>query len=635
MLAWLSVNLHTNRMPVFNRYEYNTLQDRDSIRVLFLLPSANNTSPLRCQILHIRLSDSNSSFSAISHTWGEDKPSETLEIKNGEDVTYLKITQNVETILKNCRDATRPRRLWIDSICLNQHDELEKAHQIPLMGNIYSQATAVHIWLGPGKESTAAVLAFFRKLSHLPDVSKWKYQYELAKVIFSFMQRLVHPNAGVAMKAIYGFFQDPWFGRRWIIQEACLARHGTVHCGKNSIELKTLSEAAIRLQRMDISDYPTKVAANLGPQTSKYSMLELLWHFHDSQCREPKDRIAAFQSLACDGKASQLDYTKDWEDIYKEVALFSLNSNDNDTRLQILIHLFEFGVVRKVADPTYPSWVPNWSRSRRRALPYTSKSQNFDTFEPYPHSPGDFGQASCEFRSGHMRVISNLSGTAGQILRVSSTMTHRHLRCSGTSRSQITQGIIENLFPSVAYACLEILSLTLLLKTISEFRDPVAHREKTSRSLGTFEKNIETLIPNGPDLLIWLRTLESVLDDFCLVEFEVSGQAIPRRQGFAIGAELMQADDVVVPLWGVGMNRSTPRNSASLRENIMLFTGVAVRRLAAKEQARLDELSQTHGFEIICPVIGVIWKDTCNVDSSSPYTKRGFFKHMEESITIL
>jgi len=44
--------------------------------------------------------------------------------------------------------------IWVDAICINQGSGTSKEkddEQIPLMGEIYSRATTVHIWLGPDK----------------------------------------------------------------------------------------------------------------------------------------------------------------------------------------------------------------------------------------------------------------------------------------------------------------------------------------------------------------------------------------------------------------------------------------------------------------------------------------------------
>lgn len=53
--------------------------------------------------------------------------------------------------------------LWIDAICLNQNDNVEKAHQIGLMGGIYAKGATTDVWLGVGFPSTDRAMAF---LSH-------------------------------------------------------------------------------------------------------------------------------------------------------------------------------------------------------------------------------------------------------------------------------------------------------------------------------------------------------------------------------------------------------------------------------------------------------------------------------------
>jgi hypothetical protein len=44
--------------------------------------------------------------------------------------------------------ATIPTRFWIDAICINQDDMNEKNEQVPRMGDTYSMATRVWIWMG-------------------------------------------------------------------------------------------------------------------------------------------------------------------------------------------------------------------------------------------------------------------------------------------------------------------------------------------------------------------------------------------------------------------------------------------------------------------------------------------------------
>lgn len=65
----------------------------------------------------------------------------------------------------------RVRLLWIDAVCINQHDQDEKSRQIPFMGQIYSGAFRVLVWLGNYPEqakSLRQVERLARRLQLIP-----------------------------------------------------------------------------------------------------------------------------------------------------------------------------------------------------------------------------------------------------------------------------------------------------------------------------------------------------------------------------------------------------------------------------------------------------------------------------------
>ncbi|KAF2830838.1 HET-domain-containing protein, partial [Ophiobolus disseminans] len=51
-------------------------------------------------------------------------------------------------------------RLWIDAICINQSDLLERNHQVAQMRDVYTKAESVIAWLGltQGHEELAFLL---------------------------------------------------------------------------------------------------------------------------------------------------------------------------------------------------------------------------------------------------------------------------------------------------------------------------------------------------------------------------------------------------------------------------------------------------------------------------------------------
>ena len=55
---------------------------------------------------------------------------------------------NLEGALRRLRHASTERLLWVDALCINQADSIEKSHQVNMMGEIYSKSAGVIIWLG-------------------------------------------------------------------------------------------------------------------------------------------------------------------------------------------------------------------------------------------------------------------------------------------------------------------------------------------------------------------------------------------------------------------------------------------------------------------------------------------------------
>lgn len=133
-------------MPAFNGYQYEPLCAEDEARFIVLEPAKDSRDPPSCSIVQCRRAKS-LEYSAVSYAWGELEFSQNLEIKCDGDTSYLRITANVNDLLRRLRACNVQKYLWIDAICLNQADKDEKAQQIPVMGRIYEEARVVHNYL--------------------------------------------------------------------------------------------------------------------------------------------------------------------------------------------------------------------------------------------------------------------------------------------------------------------------------------------------------------------------------------------------------------------------------------------------------------------------------------------------------
>ncbi|KAI6082888.1 HET-domain-containing protein [Hypoxylon rubiginosum] len=129
---------------------------RREIRVIELLPGADE-QPVECALHTESLdADVHVRYAALSYVWGDPQVTEDIVV-NGR---RLPVTANLASALWHFRKYGFPRRsrseqtdeirrLWVDAVCINQHDTPEKNSQVHMMGSIYSGAAAVISWLGP------------------------------------------------------------------------------------------------------------------------------------------------------------------------------------------------------------------------------------------------------------------------------------------------------------------------------------------------------------------------------------------------------------------------------------------------------------------------------------------------------
>lgn len=66
------------------------------------------------------------------------------------DDCILLVTENLYSALSQIKFPTK--RLWIDSMCINQEENKEKSWQVQQMRDIYQKAKHTAAWLGEGSD---------------------------------------------------------------------------------------------------------------------------------------------------------------------------------------------------------------------------------------------------------------------------------------------------------------------------------------------------------------------------------------------------------------------------------------------------------------------------------------------------
>lgn len=87
-------------------------------------------------------------YAALSYTWADESEDISLSRRLDTPAGFIRITKNCDAAIRRLRHLNEVKRVWIDAICIDQSNHLERARQVALMGDIYHQATSVIVYTG-------------------------------------------------------------------------------------------------------------------------------------------------------------------------------------------------------------------------------------------------------------------------------------------------------------------------------------------------------------------------------------------------------------------------------------------------------------------------------------------------------
>ncbi|KAF1929954.1 HET-domain-containing protein [Didymella exigua CBS 183.55] len=362
-------------------YEYGELP-QDAFRYLTLNSGVGN-DPLVCTLHTSRIDKAD--YEAISYVWGSEEQPDDIEC----DGMLLKTTSNLKDALRQVRLADSPRRLWADSVCINQKDLEEKGHQVKNMGQVYRSATCVLICVGSvGCEFGPGLRALLEDVNQM--IYKTLYHNDID------YRSAVDQRLGPHHDDIFPYFDndDPirsdsrwplldallsreWFQRAWVVREAGLARQALVLCGDTTLSWNDLMCMISWIHGRALGGISVAHEDRLQPHREAYearhqelicvfyarsswfecSLLDYMDFSRFLHLKDPRDRIYAFLDIAPghkDGFEIIPNYTDTPFKIYYDFATaYILATKD----LKIL-HYVQHGEVMIETGST--TWVPRW-----------------------------------------------------------------------------------------------------------------------------------------------------------------------------------------------------------------------------------------------------------------------------------
>lgn len=305
----------------------NSLPD-SSLRILILDPGVMG-SKITGSIQEVSLLDP-PMYNAVSYFWGQEPAIHRIFIDN----KAILVRPNLFHAIQRMRQRTGHIRLWIDSICINQLDDVERSAQVRQMATIYRKASGVLIWLGEEDSTSATAMEFVPKLvqSNFQWDGSWWEQYG-----FVTLARIL---------------ERPWFRRGWVLQEAAFSTNSTLYCGDRQVHMDNFVMAI---------DF---VRARLGyiPPTSSLTAnarwTDVLANFHESPAISLLETIKSVFRKSANGDV--IHHRMSLEELVHS-ATSSETSDQRDTIYTVL------SLARDVAEWSKPDQVdaitPNYSKN--------------------------------------------------------------------------------------------------------------------------------------------------------------------------------------------------------------------------------------------------------------------------------
>lgn len=255
----ITENLHF----LLGAYKYKPLPSPTSIRLLELLPSEDRRV-VRCSLKAFELEDV-PPFRALSYTWGtplmrlkpmlsNERQIQAITLQSAKSTSHhdrnsliysesvspggtrrhsiicdggiIKVTTNLKDALRMLASSvvsqhapSEPSYYWIDALCMDQQNVLERNAQVAKMADIYQRAQSVVVWLGKEDEYTMDALTTIERVSAIPEEVWTSIPYT------SFyepgqMTAYHHPKLpNLSYHNWLGFIaliNRPWFKRAWV-----------------------------------------------------------------------------------------------------------------------------------------------------------------------------------------------------------------------------------------------------------------------------------------------------------------------------------------------------------------------------------------------------------------------------------
>ncbi|KAG7059330.1 HET-domain-containing protein [Colletotrichum scovillei] len=333
------------------------------------------SQPISCKLKPSTLGQIQYKYEALSYAWGDT----TKKVEILLEGQPFKITINLETTLRRLRSAKEDRLLWIDAVCINQHDRLEVNLQVKRMWSVYRYASKVIVFLGGGTADTHHAVDLIQALAR--EGNRLGHR-RVTSLLFT-------KDAQPTKQALQRLMSSPWWSRAWVIQEFAVATEVAFVCGDLEWSGESFSEALRTLvdvrfnaalprgqeyfmreiastpishlmtARKDYQDSHSEASRFKGAPNR--DPLSLLYRFRSFKASDPRDKVYSLFHLIGEVSMLQPDYNRPVKDLFIDVVKASVGSSGT---LEVLCHHNR----TETCMPDLPTWCPDWTVQRGQRI---------------------------------------------------------------------------------------------------------------------------------------------------------------------------------------------------------------------------------------------------------------------------
>jgi len=324
------------------------ISEKQEIRLLEILPDINN-GLIDCRLHTVPLHEHD--FVALSYQWG---PADSLHqiIVNGQ---FYHVRQNLWDFLNVVREQSTRMLLWVDTLCINQHDLEERTDHVRVMDEIYKASVMVLSWLGTGDTEIELAFDLISSVWHSPDSAD---DYDKLP--------MVRPDqtAETTWQIIAKLCELSYWSRVWVAQEILLPCSNYLLFGTRTLSWQAFANfislvgirysCPARYARLINNSTPKSFTSfkpynmlpksmewKLGAQLvhvsgqrwnrNEYNLFRILTMFGNRECTDSLDHIYALLPLTTQGMHFPVKYGINLFDLYLTTFHFCGLATYHDT----------------------------------------------------------------------------------------------------------------------------------------------------------------------------------------------------------------------------------------------------------------------------------------------------------------